>query len=407
MRQVVALIVAAGVGERFGGDVPKVFATLAGRPVLAWALQAYDACTGVDRTVVAVGAPHISRAQELVAAAGLGKPVAIIAGGRRRQDTVVAGLQSMADDSPDLVAIHDGARPLTDCATIAASIQLAEECGACVTATPVTDTIKRADSEGSVVDTPERQALWRAQTPQTFRYELIRSGYQRAQAEGWEVTDDAAVLERCGICVHINPGPASNLKVTTRDDLLHAELVLAARRTANDEGPLYRSPRPAAQGETLRVGSGYDVHALAPDRRLVLGGVEIPHALGLAGHSDADVLLHAICDAVLGAAAAGDIGALFPDTDPALAGIDSTILCRRTSDHVRQLGFEVANVDATVIAQRPRLAPHIPAMRLRIAAALGIAEEQVSVKATTTERLGFAGREEGIAAEAVVLLRGR
>ncbi len=287
-----------------------------------------------------------------------------------------------------------------DRGTISGSIRLAARFGGCVTAAAVTDTIKQADAGKVVVATPDRSSLWRAQTPQTFRYELLSECYRRAAEEGWEVTDDASVLELCGHPVHINPGPGTNLKVTTPEDLKIAAALMGHDATVRDDGGVTDGPA------AVRVGSGYDVHALVPGRRLVLGGVEIAHETGLAGHSDADVLLHAICDALLGAAALGDIGALFPDSDPAYKDMDSAVFCRRAAQELRSAGYEIGNVDATVIAQRPKLAPHIPQMRANIAAALGIAVEQVSVKATTTERLGFAGREEGIAAEAVATVVG-
>lgn len=389
MSPVAALIVAAGQGRRFGGEVPKVFVPLAGAPLLLWSVRSYDNCPDVTSLLVAVAQDHLPRAADMLEHAGLNRPVRLIAGGDRRQDTVFAGLCALAEDPPDIVAIHDGARPLVDPDTIARSIQLARSAGGCVTATPMTDTVKRAAEDGTVLGTPDRRELWRAQTPQTFQFPLLLECYQRAIRLGWEVTDDASVLERSGHPVKINPGPATNIKITTPEDLRHAEALLRGR---------------AGPWSGTRVGHGYDAHALVPGRPLILGGVPIAHVSGLAGHSDADVLFHAVCDALLGAAAAGDIGAMFPDTDPAFAGADSAELCRQVAARVRSLGFEIGNVDATVIAQRPRLAPYIAQMRQNIAAAMDVPAGAVSVKATTTERLGFEGREEGIAASAVVLL---
>lgn len=400
MRDVAALIVAAGEGRRFGGEVPKVFVELAGVPLFVWALRACGSCPAVNRLLLAVGEAHLPRAADLLRSAGLDKPVALVTGGARRQDTVRAGLRALQPDPPAVIAIQDGARPLTDPATISGSVALARECGGCVTAVPVTDTLKRAGPDRMVCQTPDRALFWRAQTPQTFRYDLLAQCYDRVFAEGWEVTDDASALEMCGQPVCINPGCAENIKVTTPEDLLYAEALLAAQSGAR-AAPLVS---PGGSPGAVRVGHGYDVHALVPGRNLILGGVPIAHETGLAGHSDADVLLHALCDALLGAAALGDIGQLFPDSDPAYAGIDSAILCRQVARRVRERGFEIGNVDATLVAQRPRLAPHIPAMRDNIVRALDISLEQVSVKATTTERLGFAGREEGIAAEAVATL---
>jgi 2-C-methyl-D-erythritol 2,4-cyclodiphosphate synthase/2-C-methyl-D-erythritol 4-phosphate cytidylyltransferase len=358
---------------------------------VVWALRAYDACPEVNRLLLAVADEHRERAEAVVAGAGLSRPVRLTRGGPRRQDTVLMGLEALAENPPAIVAIHDGARPLIDRATIESSIDLARRAGACVTAAPVTDTIKRADPNGLIQDTPDRRFLWSAQTPQTFQFPLLRECYQRAVREGWEVTDDGSVVERCGHPVYINPGPPTNFKITTPQDLLHAEALMAA------SGP--------GAEPTWRVGTGYDVHRLVEGRRLILGGVHIPHEKGLQGHSDADVLLHAICDALLGAAAAGDIGKLFPDTDPTFKDADSGVLLKQVAEHVASMGCTVGNVDATIIAQRPKLAPYIGQMRENIAAVLGVDLGRVSVKATTTERLGFCGREEGIAAEAVVLLR--
>jgi 2-C-methyl-D-erythritol 4-phosphate cytidylyltransferase / 2-C-methyl-D-erythritol 2,4-cyclodiphosphate synthase len=417
-----ALIVAAGAGRRFGGDLPKVFVDLAGSPLFVWALRAYDACPEVDRLLLAVAETHLERAAEMIARAGLTKPVDLVTGGSRRQDTVFAGLLHLADEPPEIIAIHDGARPLVEAQTILNSLELARNTGACIVATAVTDTLKRASDDGTILESPDRRGFWRAQTPQTFRYDLLRACYERIMAEGHEVTDDASVLELCGVAVHVSPGPPTNIKVTTQTDLLHAEALIAdrtnrgcQRRPVDASTPSRGCARLPAHGTrdttdepasllVPRVGMGYDVHALVPGRRLILGGVDIPHERGLAGHSDADVLFHAIADALLGAVSAGDIGQLFPDTDAAFAGADSAVLCRHVADLVRSLGYAISNVDATVIAQRPRLQPHIATMRENIAQALGLETGQVSVKATTTERLGFAGREEGIAAEAVAAL---
>jgi 2-C-methyl-D-erythritol 4-phosphate cytidylyltransferase / 2-C-methyl-D-erythritol 2,4-cyclodiphosphate synthase len=386
-----ALVVAAGRGTRFGAEVPKVFVELCGAPLYAWALRSYDACPEIGELVLAVSPDYLDTAQGQCRELGLGKPWRVIAGGAARPDTVWAGLEALSAAPPELVAVQDGARPLTRPETIRRSLEIAAAHGACVTAAPVTDTIKEAGPDHRVVATPDRIRLWAAQTPQTFRYGLLVNCYQQAREAGWETTDDASVVERCGYPVFINPAPATNLKVTTPHDLRHAALLLESRS-------------PSREAAHVRIGHGYDVHRLGPGRRLILGGVEIPHETGLDGHSDADVLLHALCDALLGAAAQGDIGCLFPDSDPAYEGADSLELCRRVAAVVREAGFQVANVDTTVIAQRPRLAPHVAVMRANIANALRVPVECVSVKATTTERLGFEGREEGIAASAVALL---
>lgn len=388
-----ALIVAAGRGSRFGAEVPKVFVNLAGAPLYTWALRTYDGCADVHELVLAVPPDWVGATRAQCANLGLTKPWRVVAGGATRPETVWNGLQALAPGPPELVAVQDGARPLTAECNIRRSLELAAQYGATVTAAPVTDTIKEAGPDHRVVATPDRVRLWAAQTPQTFRYGLLVECYQRAREAGWETTDDAGVVERCGYPVYVNPAPATNLKVTTPHDLQHAEMLLI--------GSGGRS-----EGSGLRIGHGYDVHRLVEGRRLVLGGVTIPHETGLEGHSDADVLLHAICDALLGAAGKGDIGQLFPDTDPAFAGADSLGLCRQVGEVIREAGWRVVNLDATVIAQRPKVSPHVAAMRRNIAEALEMAADRVSVKATTTEHLGFEGREEGIAASAVVLLGG-
>lgn len=388
MKTVAALIVAAGRGSRFGGDLPKVFVDLCGVPLFVWSLRAFDACPLVDRLFLAVSDEYRDHARDVCACFGPGKPCSILPGGARRQDTVYGSLLAMECEAPEIIAIHDGARPLIDGQTIERSIELARERGACVTAAQVTDTIKHASASGEVIATPDRSELWRAQTPQTFRFPLLLECYRRAEAECWQVTDDASVVERCGHPVHINPCTDLNMKVTTPRDLTIAQTLLG--------GTPHATPP--------RVGTGYDVHALTEGRRLIIGGVEIPHEKGLAGHSDADVLIHAIVDAILGAATLGDIGKLFPDTDATYKNMDSAIFLREAGRRVGEMGLRIANVDATVIAQRPKLAPHIPAMRENIASALGVDVACVSVKATTTERLGFEGREEGIAAQAVVMV---
>jgi len=253
-----------------------------------------------------------------------------------------------------------------------------------VVARPLADTVKRATPEGDVEATVARDRLWGAQTPQGFRFHLLYDAYRRAVAEHWPVTDDAGVVERAGHRVHLVEGEAMNFKITRPEDLALAERLA---------------------GGPPRIGIGYDVHRLVPDRPLVLGGVTIPHDAGLLGHSDADVLTHAIMDALLGAAALGDIGQLFPDTAPQYHGISSIRLLAQVVDRVREAGFLPVNVDAVIVAQAPKLAPHVDAMRERLAATLALPRSGVSVKATTTEGLGFIGTREGIAAYATACLQ--
>ena len=387
---VAAVIVAAGSGTRFGGPLPKAFVPLAGRPMVEWSLIAYGGCEAVGSIVLVVPADLIDRARSIVGG-GHAKVGAIVAGGDERPDSVLAGLEALRGMAPEIVCVHDGARPLIDEASILRSIGVAREHGAAVTAIPATDTIKRCAEDGRIEATPPRCELHHAQTPQTFRYALLLDAYERALQEGLDVTDDASLVERMGHSVYVSEGHRENFKITTPADHERAEWLLGRR----GEGIM---------PQALRVGSGYDVHALVAGEDLILGGVRFDSDVGLAGHSDADVLFHAICDALLGAAALGDIGRHFPDSDPALKGADSAELAGRVAEVLADAGWRAVNVDATVICERPRLAPHIQEMRQNIAVALGIDHDAVSVKATTTERLGFAGRGEGIAAEAVVLI---
>jgi 2-C-methyl-D-erythritol 4-phosphate cytidylyltransferase/2-C-methyl-D-erythritol 2,4-cyclodiphosphate synthase len=384
-----AVIVAAGRGTRFGGPLPKVFVPLAGRPMVAWSLAAYEACAAVGEIVLVVADEYLDRAREIVGGS-YPKVSAIVPGGEERPASVRAGLEALRESAPEIVCVHDGARPLIDEGSIVRSISVARERGGAVTAVPATDTIKQCAGDGRIEATPPRCDLYHAQTPQTFRYALLMSAYDRARQEGLDVTDDASLVERIGHPVYVSEGHRDNFKITTTEDHERAEWLLHRRGEGGRE--------------QMRVGTGYDVHALVEGEELVLGGVRFDSPVGLAGHSDADVLFHAISDALLGAAALGDIGGHFPDTDPALAGADSAEIARQVTGALGEAGWRPVNVDATVICERPKLAPQIDTMRRNVASALGIRADAVSVKATTTERLGFEGRGEGIAAEAVVLI---
>ena len=381
-----ALIVAAGAGQRFGGGVPKVFAAVAGAPLVAWSLRAYGGHPGIECLCLVVAPDHIPQAETLCARE-VAVPWQVTAGGSQRRDSVRNGLLALASRDPDLVAIHDGARPLVTPEIISDGLRVAAECGAAVAAYPSSDTVKRVGEGGRIGDTLDRGGIYLAQTPQTFRYELIRQAHDRAAAEDWEVTDDGVLLERLGQEVRVSQGHPRNLKVTVPEDLELAEWLLGGR-----------------SAPPFRVGHGFDLHRLVAGRRLVLGGVQIPCDRGLLGHSDADAALHAICDAVLGACALGDIGQHFPDTDPAHAGADSRQLLRQVADLALAAGWRVGNVDVTIIAEAPKLAPYVEAMRDATAGALGIPVERVSYKATTMEGLGPIGEGRAIAAEAVVIL---
>lgn len=383
----VAVVPAAGRGARVGSAQNKLLLPLDGRPVLAHTLAALSACPQVAEIVLAARPGEEADITALVDQAGVARPVRIVAGGATRQQSVYRGLLAAPEQYP-LVAVHDGARPLVRPEEISACIDAAARVGGALLAVPVSDTVKQVGA-GLVVRTLERRCLWAAQTPQVFRRDWLLEAHAAAAADGYEGTDDAELVERLGRPVAVVPGSPENLKVTTRQDLVVAERILEERRGA---------PR---RGGNVRIGFGHDAHRLVPGRALVLGGVTIPYERGLAGHSDADVILHALVDAILGAAAAGDIGQLFPPTDPAYRDADSRLFLRRAAECVRERGMRIVSVDATLVAQAPRIAPHIPAMRAAIAETLGIDVECVSVKATTTEGMGYTGTGEGMAAYAV------
>ncbi|WP_294853791.1 2-C-methyl-D-erythritol 2,4-cyclodiphosphate synthase [uncultured Gemmiger sp.] len=369
---VTAIIVAAGASRRMGFD--KLSYRLPdGRTVLETSCALFAAHPAVDELVLVAGG---NRPQCEAIAAACPKPCTVVQGGATRADSVRSGL---AAAKGQLVAIHDAARPFASAEIITAALQAAAESGAAAPAVPVKDTIKVADKDGKVVATPDRATLYAVQTPQCFDRALYLQALEAVSGEKASlVTDDCSLFELAGLPVTLTAGDYANLKITTKEDL--------------------------QKEKTMRIGHGYDVHRLVEDRKLILGGVEVPYEKGLLGHSDADVLLHAVMDAVLGAAALGDIGQHFPDTDPAYKGADSLALTREVAKIIAAHGYKVGNIDATILCQRPKLAPHIPAMRQNIADAFGLPLDAVSVKATTEEHLGFTGEGLGIAAHAVALI---
>ena len=369
---VTAIIVAAGASRRMGFD--KLSYRLPdGRTVLETSCALFAAHPAVDELVLVAGG---NRPQCEAIAAACPKPCTVVQGGATRADSVRSGL---AAAKGQLVAIHDAARPFASAKIITAALQAAAESGAAAPAVPVKDTIKVADQDGKVVATPDRATLYAVQTPQCFDRALYLQALEAVSGEKASlVTDDCSLFELAGLPVTLTAGDYANLKITTKEDL--------------------------QKEKTMRIGHGYDVHRLVEDRKLILGGVEVPYEKGLLGHSDADVLLHAVMDAVLGAAALGDIGQHFPDTDPAYKGADSLALTREVAKIIAAHGYKVGNIDATILCQRPKLAPHIPAMRQNIADAFGLPLDAVSVKATTEEHLGFTGEGLGIAAHAVALI---
>ncbi|MGE0255544.1 MAG: bifunctional 2-C-methyl-D-erythritol 4-phosphate cytidylyltransferase/2-C-methyl-D-erythritol 2,4-cyclodiphosphate synthase [Alphaproteobacteria bacterium] len=376
-----ALVVAAGRGARLPGEVPKQYRALAGRAVIAHTLAKLAAHPRVATVRAVIHADD--RALWDAATAGLDLPPPVI-GGATRQDSVRNGLEALAADGPARVLIHDAVRPLFTAALLDRVIGALDGGLAAIAALPVVDTIKRDDGAGNSAGTVARDGLWRAQTPQGFRFDAILAAH-RAQA-GHALTDDAAVAEAAGLAVALVPGEEANLKITTADDLARAEALLAAAL------------------ET-RVGQGFDVHAFGPGDHVMLCGVKVTHGSALTGHSDADVGLHAATDAILGALGAGDIGEHFPPSDPRWRGADSAAFLAHAMQLVQARGGSLAHLDVTLICEAPKVSPHRAAMRARLAAILGVAVERVSVKATTTEGLGFTGRREGIAAQAVATLR--
>ena len=371
-----------------GTHIPKQFLDLAGRPVLAWTLTAFERADRIDRVVLVVGPEDLDTCREQFGKKKFSKVVDVVAGGAERQDSVACGLRAIPQDA-DVIAVHDGARAYITPEDINAVVLTAAERGAAVLGTPVTDTIKRVQGD-QVVETLDRSALRAVQTPQAFRRDVIFRAHRAARESGYLGTDDTALVERLGEAITIVPGRADNIKITSPEDLDMGLHILEKR---GDVTP------------TLRIGQGYDAHQLIEDRPLILGGVHIPHEKGLLGHSDADVLTHVVIDALLGALGAGDIGQLFPDTDAAYKNISSLTLLERVAHVLKKSHAQVLNVDATVMAQRPKLSPYIAQMRENMARALEIPVDLISVKATTTEHLGFVGREKGMAAQAVALVR--
>ena len=378
------IIVAAGRGARFGGDVPKQYALLAGKPVLRHAVERFQAHPAIG-TIRVVIHPD-DRALYEAAVAGIELPRPIL-GGATRRESVRNGLESMADAPPTRILIHDGARPLVDPAVIDRALAALHTHAGAIPAVPVADTLKRAGPGQTIAATVPRDGLWRAQTPQAFLFDRLLAAHRHISA-GAEPTDDSQVMELAGEDVALVQGAEDNIKITHDGDLARAARILAS----------------TAPGET-RVGTGFDVHGFADGDHVWLGGVRIPHDRGLAGHSDADVALHALTDAVLGAIGAADIGAHFPPSDPQWRGASSDRFLAHAAALVAGRGGAIIHVDLTIICERPKVGPHRAAMVERIAAILGLDPDRVSVKATTTEGLGFTGRREGIAAQAAATVR--
>lgn len=404
-----AIIVAAGRGVRMGSTsgVKKQFREVGGKSLLEWSVARFDAASSVDAIVVVTGSQELAWVQERLQRTA--KVVAVVPGGDSRQASVAQGLAALPPDT-GWVVVHDGARPLVSVELIERVVQAVKRSGAAIAALPAAETIKEAtrdeEDDGRIVvsTTLERSRLWTAQTPQAFAKEILETAHARAP-EG-VATDDAALVEALGQPVYIVEGDPQNIKVTYESDL-----DLVRLRLAPWELPGVAAVQPPAQTQPTATevvtGFGLDVHRLVMGRPLILGGVRLEHTHGLMGHSDADVLAHAVTDALLGAAGLGDIGTHFPDTDPTYKGADSIELLRVASQRLKEAGCEVVHVDAFVSAEAPKLKPHIPQMRARLAEAMGIESARVSVKAGTGEGAGPVGRREVIEARAVATVRRR
>jgi 2-C-methyl-D-erythritol 4-phosphate cytidylyltransferase / 2-C-methyl-D-erythritol 2,4-cyclodiphosphate synthase len=385
------LVVAGGKGVRLGADRPKQYLSCAGRPLIVQTLEALAASFRFSAVTVVIRAEdralYDGAAAQLTAraAAALGAPAV---GGATRQQSVLSGLEALVAAEPDIVLIHDAARPFPSVDLVGRAIEAAERHGAAAPGTAMSDTVKQVDGDGRVLATPSRSALRAVQTPQAFRFPLILAAHRRAAAAGvGDLTDDVAVAEWAGAPAYVFEGDPANVKVTTMQDLGAAE----ARLTAS-------------VGET-RVGQGFDVHAFAPGDHVWLCGVRMAHSASLSGHSDADVGLHALADALYGALAEGDIGQHFPPSDPQWKGTASNIFLAHAAERVRARRGVIVHLDVTLICEAPKIGPHREAMRSRVAEIAGLDLGRVAVKATTSEKLGFTGRGEGIACLATATVR--
>lgn len=385
------IIPAAGIGSRMGGSLPKQYLEIRGKTILQRTLEALCKDTHFESVLVGLS-PDDSYFSKLT----FNHPnLETFIGGDERAATVLNGLERLASRASenDWVWVHDAARPLVSKDELSLlKVALRASPDGALLALKSVDTIKQVTDSGKVT-TLDRNAIWRAQTPQVFPFEVLKSALNQSIDDGFAITDESYACERAGFSPTLVPGKSSNVKVTVPDDLFFVEQHLFTE-------PL----NVMTKIPLLRVGSGYDVHAFEAGDHVIIGGVRIPYTQGLKAHSDGDVLLHALCDALLGALALGDIGHHFPDTDPKWSGADSRALLRGVNDLIEAKGFHVENLDTTIIAQAPKMAPYVDEMRAVIAADLGIDVDRVSVKATTTERLGFTGRKEGIACRATALL---
>lgn len=389
VQRIAVIIVAAGRGERFGGDGPKQYMELAGRTLIRHAVDVFAAHPAITDILPVIHTDDTDLCAD--ALAGCGPTVmSPVRGGVTRQASVLNGLRALMEVNPAMVLVHDAARPLVPVDVIDAVIHaLAENSGA-VPGLAVVDTLKRTDDTGNIAETVPRTNMWQAQTPQGFRYDLLLAAHEAAVDA--TVTDDAQIMELAGHKVIMVPGAVRNLKVTTVTDMERLDEIMR------------QNSHVSASRKAPRIGTGYDVHRLGRGRGVTLCGVEIACDMALIGHSDADVAMHALTDAILGAVGAGDIGSHFPPTDDRWRGASSDVFLKHACTLVSDAGFMIGNVDVTIICERPKVGPHRDEMRLSLAKIMGIEASNISVKATTTEKLGFTGRGEGIAAQASAML---
>lgn len=376
------IILAGGKGERMKSSLNKVLLPLCGTSVIMRSISAF--VPFADEIIIVAREEDQPFIRSELKKSGIIIPVRFADGGVTRQASVLNGLCSVISTDPqDIILIHDAARCLVSRDVISRVISSVRHYGTGIPGVPACSTYKTCDSDMNVLSTPDRSFLYEIQTPQGFTAEMIIPASRKAHEEGITFTDDAGILEHYHMPVKVVPGESSNIKLTEPDDLSKARYILKGESCS------------------MRVGIGYDVHRLVPGRKLILCGEEIPFELGLLGHSDADVALHALMDAMLGACALGDIGKYFPDTDDFFKGISSMDLLKKTADILKDHGFQLYNADITITAQKPKLLPYIPGMATNIASALSVSVDRISVKATTTEKLGFEGRMEGISSYAV------
>jgi 2-C-methyl-D-erythritol 4-phosphate cytidylyltransferase / 2-C-methyl-D-erythritol 2,4-cyclodiphosphate synthase len=384
-----AVIAAGGTGTRMNAGIPKQFLEIAGKPVLLHTVECIASIEEVAQIIIALPAEHIGTAEAILRQSPVRPEIRCVEGGANRQESVRCGVSCVAAGT-DVIMVHDAVRPLCDRDLILRVLDAAWKTGAAIPGLPATETIQRVSRTGRVLSTPPREELYAIQTPQAFHTAILKTALDEAHTAGFVGTDESSVVRWAGHRVTVVPGAPDNIKITRPLDLEIAGWLL--------------SKRGRVEMDRLRIGQGIDYHRLIEGRKLILGGVEIPFEKGLEGHSDADALSHAICDALLGAAALGDIGQHFPDTDTANRGRSSLEFLRLIREKIVNAGWAIQNVDATLLVQRPKIAPHAPAMKQNIAESLGLSPAQVSIKATTTEGLNAEGRGEGISAQAVALL---